>query len=178
MLGVAPESTKNDDLLCFSFKNNNLEPCEKDIAVAALMRRLLHPAARIRIRLRIRQKVSDPTGSGSATPPNWKIDQSNLSPIFDCGKLIAISPTMAHKFNVDVCEYAVHTRTNVYPYTTVYMYGTNVHVRTIVNFASFCFRLNCEELCGAALLSRMLLSPSPRKNTCILRRCRRGMSTI
>jgi hypothetical protein len=31
MLNVAPESTKNYNLLCLSFKNNNPEPCEKDI---------------------------------------------------------------------------------------------------------------------------------------------------
>ncbi len=37
MLKVAPESTRNDNLLCLSFKNNNLEPCEKDIAVAVLI---------------------------------------------------------------------------------------------------------------------------------------------
>jgi hypothetical protein len=34
MLSVAPESTRNDSLLRLSFKNNNLEPCEKDTAVA------------------------------------------------------------------------------------------------------------------------------------------------
>ncbi len=37
MLNVAPESTKNYNLLCLSFKNNNPEPCEKDIAVAVFI---------------------------------------------------------------------------------------------------------------------------------------------
>ena len=34
MLSVAPESTKKFNLLWGSLKNNNPEPCEKDIAVA------------------------------------------------------------------------------------------------------------------------------------------------
>jgi hypothetical protein len=34
MLNVAPESTKNDNLLWLSFNKNNPEPCEKDIADA------------------------------------------------------------------------------------------------------------------------------------------------
>jgi hypothetical protein len=37
MLSVASESTKNDNLLWLSFKNNNPEPCEKDIAVAVFI---------------------------------------------------------------------------------------------------------------------------------------------
>ncbi len=38
MLSVAPESTRNYNLLCLSLKCNNPEPCEKDIAVALLIR--------------------------------------------------------------------------------------------------------------------------------------------
>ncbi len=38
MLSVAPESTRNDNLLCLSLKYNNPKPCEKDIAVALLIR--------------------------------------------------------------------------------------------------------------------------------------------
>jgi hypothetical protein len=34
MLSMALESKRNSNLLCLSFKNNNPEPCEKDIAVA------------------------------------------------------------------------------------------------------------------------------------------------
>jgi hypothetical protein len=37
MLIVAMESKKNDNLLWLSFKNNNLEPCEKDVAVAVFI---------------------------------------------------------------------------------------------------------------------------------------------
>ncbi len=44
MLKVAPDSTRKDSLLCLSFKNNNPEPCKKDIDVAILisMQRLLY----------------------------------------------------------------------------------------------------------------------------------------
>jgi hypothetical protein len=37
MLSMSLESKRNGNLLCLSFKNNNPEPCEKDIAVAVLI---------------------------------------------------------------------------------------------------------------------------------------------
>ncbi len=37
MLNVPLESTKNDNLMWLFFKNNNPEPCEKDIAFAVFI---------------------------------------------------------------------------------------------------------------------------------------------